>query len=254
MDIQARIREYTDWLYSSFTATKVGEYYELTTPYLDRLNDHLQIYVRQESNGTYFLTDDGYIIRNLISSGVSFSRSQKRRNMLEHIARNFGVSVNGNSLEVHASKSNYPQKKHMLLQTMMTIDDMFIAEPNAVKNFFAEDVGLYLDANGIYYARDFSLVGRTGSIYVYDYHIQRTQSRPERFCKAINRVTESSRNLTLFNWIDTQEKRSDKGNLILFLNDDNEIHDTDLDAFSSYGVDYILWSHRQDENSLALLA
>ena len=174
--------------------------------------------------------------------------------MLEHIARNFGVSVNGNNLEVHASKSHYPQKKHMLLQTMMTIDDMFIAEPNAVKNFFAEDVGLYLDANGIYYARDFSLVGRTGSIYVYDYHIQRTHSRPERFCKAINRVTESTRNLTLFNWIDTQEKRSDKGNLILFLNDDNEIHDTDLDAFSSYGVDYILWSHRQDENNLALLA
>ena len=49
MDIQARIREYTDWLYSGFTATKVGEYYELTTPYLDRLNDHLQIYVRQVS-------------------------------------------------------------------------------------------------------------------------------------------------------------------------------------------------------------
>ena len=62
MDIQKMINDYTDWLNSGFTAVQVGEYYELTTPYLDRYNDHMQIYVKQESNGSYLLTDDGDII------------------------------------------------------------------------------------------------------------------------------------------------------------------------------------------------
>lgn len=254
MDIQNMIKEYTDWLYGGFSAVQVGEFYELTTPYLDRYNDHLQIYVKQNKNGSYFLTDDGYIIDNLKSSGISVTRSAKRKEMLARIARNFGVSVNGSSLEIQATKSDYPQKKHMLIQAMLTIDDMFIAEPNTVKNFFAEDVGLYLDSNEIYYSRDFSLVGKTGSLYVYDYHMQRTKSRPERFCKAINHVTESSRNLTLFNWVDTKEKRSDKGELILFLNDDKRISNSDLEAFRSYDVNYILWSQRQSSDNIALLA
>ena len=131
MDIQKMIKEYTDWLYSSFSAVQVGEYYELTTPYLDRYNDHMQIYVKQESNGSYLLTDDGDIITSLASSGLSISRSPKRKRMLEHITRNFGISMNGNALEIRARKDTYPQKKHMLLQAMMTIDDMFIKQINA---------------------------------------------------------------------------------------------------------------------------
>lgn len=248
------IKEYTDWLYSNFSAVQVGEFYELTTPYLDRYNDHLQIYVKQNENGSYFLTDDGYIINNLKSSGIFISRSPKRKEMLLKIARNFGISINGESLEIQATKSNYPQRKHMLLQAMLTIDDMFVAEPNAVKNFFAEDVGLYLDSHDIYYSRDFSLVGKTGSIYVYDYHLQRTKTRSERFCKAINHMNESTRNLTLFNWVDTQEKRSDKGELIVFLNDEKGVNDSDLEAFQSYNVNYILWSQRQNTSNIALLA
>ena len=256
MDIQKMIKEYTDWLYSSFSAVQVGEYYELTTPYLDRYNDHMQIYVKQESNGSYLLTDDGDIITSLASSGLFISRSPKRKRMLEHITRNFGISMNGNALEIRARKDTYPQKKHMLLQAMMTIDDMFIAEPNPnnVQNFFAEDVGAFLDSNDIFYSRDFSLVGKTGSLYVYDYHLQRTKEKPERFCKAINRVNENSRNLALFNWVDTKEKRMDQSKLILFLNDEKQIKDADLEAFRSYDVNCILWSERDNPANLALLA
>lgn len=248
------IKGYTDWLNSNFSAVKVGEFYELTTPYLDRYNDHIQIYVKQNENGSYFLTDDGYIIGNLISAGVPMLRSAKRRETLMRIARNFGVTVNGNDLEIQATRSERPQRTHMLLQAMLTIDDMFIAEPNNVKSFFTEDVGLYLDSHDIFYSRDFSLVGKTGSLYVYDYHMQRTRSKPERYCKAINKITESSRNLTLFNWIDTQEKRADNGELILFLNDDKEINGSDLEALQTYNVHYILWSQRQNAEALELLA
>lgn len=254
MNIKEMIKDYTDWLNSNFSAVKVGEYYELTTPYLDRFNDCIQIYVRQEENGCFHLTDDGNIISNLELSGVSFDRSAKRKEMLSRIANSFGVSIKDKCLEIQATKSTYPQKKHMLLQAMMAIDDMFIAEPNAARSFFQEDVGLFLDSHDIFYSRDFSLVGKTGSIYTYEYHIQRTKTKPEIFCKPINRMSESTRNLTLFNWIDTQEKRKDAGELVLFLNDEKSIQETDLDAIQSYGIHFILWSQRQDPRNLALLA
>ncbi len=98
MDIQAMIKEYTDWLNSGFSAVKVGEYYELTTPYLDRFNDHLQIYVTQDQKGIFHLTDDGSVIRNLNSAGISFSRAPKRQAMLNRIASNFGVTINNKCL------------------------------------------------------------------------------------------------------------------------------------------------------------
>lgn len=254
MEIQNLINEYTQWLNAGFSAVECGEFYELTTPYLDRYNDNIQIYVKQNENGSYFLTDDGYIISNLQSSGVSFSNAPKRRDMLYRIARNFGVTVKDNNLEITATKSDYPQKKHMLIQTMLTVDDMFIAEPNTVKNFFTEDVGLFLDSHDIFYSRDFSLAGKTGSLYVYEYHLQRTKEKPERFCKALNHLSEATRNLTIFNWLDTQEKRADKSELILFLNDEKKIEDSDLEAFRSYGVNAILWSQRGYQENLRLLA
>ena len=42
MDIQSLIDDYANWLKSEIKVEKVGEYYELTTPYLDNANDYLQ--------------------------------------------------------------------------------------------------------------------------------------------------------------------------------------------------------------------
>lgn len=125
MDVQEMINSYTDWLNCSFSFIQMGEYYELTTPYLDRNNDHLQIYVKQEPNGTYLLTDDSNTISNLEAAGVSIIKSKKYKYMLERIVRDFGISINGSNLEIQATKSNYPQKQHMLLQAMMAIGDEF---------------------------------------------------------------------------------------------------------------------------------
>ena len=47
MDIQGLIDEYAAWLREKITFEKFGEYYEITTPYLDNSNDYLQIYVKK---------------------------------------------------------------------------------------------------------------------------------------------------------------------------------------------------------------
>ena len=64
MDIQKYIDSYAEWLKSEITFTKVGEYYEINTPFLNSDNDYLQFYVKQDANELYF-TDDGFTISSL---------------------------------------------------------------------------------------------------------------------------------------------------------------------------------------------
>lgn len=68
------IDSYANWIKERITFEKVNEYYEITTPYLDRFDDFLQIYVKQLKDGTIYMTDDGYIIGNLLSCGLSLRK------------------------------------------------------------------------------------------------------------------------------------------------------------------------------------
>ena len=254
MDIQQMIDDYANWLKSEIVVSKYGEYYELTTPYLDRFSDYLQIYVKQDESGKITMTDDGYIIGSLLSSGMSFKSGSKRKFMLDKIIRNYSLQLNENSITAIATAQNFPQKKHQMVQAMLTIDDMFEISAENVKDFFIEDIQTFFDANEIYYSRDFSLIGKTGSLYTYEFHFQRTKQKPERFCKAINRLRESNRNLTIFNWIDTQEKRSNEGQLVVMLNDENTVNLTDVEAFRSYSIEPVLFSSRTESISLFKVA
>lgn len=55
-EIQSLLDEYTRWLKEKTQVRQVDEWVEITTPYLDRHNDYLQIYARRR-NGNYVLTD-----------------------------------------------------------------------------------------------------------------------------------------------------------------------------------------------------
>ena len=111
LTIQAMIENYANWLKSEITTSQFGDYVELTLPYVDRFNDYLQIYAKHNRDGSIELTDDGYIINNLITSGIPLKKGTPRRNALEQIAHNFNVQLRGEDIVVRATPNNYPQKK-----------------------------------------------------------------------------------------------------------------------------------------------
>jgi len=254
MDIQKMIDDYTAWLRKEIVTTDFDEYVELTTPYLDRFNDYLQIYAKQSSDGAIELTDDGYIIGSLISSGMTFKKGSNRHRMLNKVAAKFNVSVVDEDIVTTATVHNFPQKKHMMVQAMLAIDDLFVVSPETTKNLFLEDIETYFNANGIYYSVDFSLLGKTGTIYNYDFHLQRTKEKPERFCRGFNKLNLSKRDLTLFNWIDTQEKRGDSSELIVIYNDENPVPGDVLTGFYNYGIKTVPFTQRQEQRYLKLFA
>ena len=252
MDIQSLLADYTSWLKEETTTAIFGEYIEITTPFLDRFNDYLQIYVRYNSDGTMHMTDDGYIIGNLLSSGVSLRKGSKKQKELEQIARKFGVTIVKEEVTTKATPHDFPQRKHLLIQALLAIDDLYAISPEGIENSFYEDVETYFAANDIYFTRNFPSLGKSGYIQTYDYHFQRSKEKPERFCNGYNRLNHASMERSIMSWLDTQERRGEGEEYIIIFNDSLTVAQGILTGFHNYGVTTLPFSQRQEPQYLQL--
>lgn len=238
------IGQYGGWLASKMTCADIAGIIEITTPFLDRHNDRLQVYLvpKQES---FCLTDDGHVVSDLLSSGFNFTDSRKKH--FEGILRAFGVLTNqDNELYIEASDINFPQKLHKLLQGMLAINDMAMMSKSKIASIFLEDVKRYLDKHDVRYSPDVDFVGRSGLTHHFDYVIPKSNLRPERLIKAINRPSRDAATNLLFAWEDTKETRPAKAQAYAIIND-SEVKGltTVINSFSRYGITAIRWSERE---------
>ena len=235
--------KYISWLEDEITVNKINEYIEVTSPFLDRYNDYLQVYAKLENDNEIILTDDSYIINNLEISGIDM-KSSKRKQLLQSLLNKYSVKLEDNALVTKANIEDFPQKILFLMQAMLNVDDMFMLSQNKVASLFLEDVKNFLDKKDIFYTKDVNFVGKSGFLYNYEYLIQRTRNKPERLCKVINNPTKQNFESTMFMWNDTKETRENNSQLIVFLNDENRIDTNIIEGFKKYNVDTIPWSER----------
>lgn len=251
MDIQKLIDAYTSWLNKEITFEKIGEYYEITTPYLDNANDYLQIYVKQEGNDIFF-TDDGITMHNLEMSGLQLK--QNRKLQLQRILYQYGVQLKGDELTAKAPINSFAQKKHLFIQAMLRIEDMFAVSKSRVSSFFLDDIQDFFQEKEIYYTDSVQLMGLSGFSHNYDFLIQRSKTKPERLCQAVNNPNRSTMGNILFAWNDTKPARKNESQLIVILNDQNNIARGVEDAFLNYEAKVIRWSERNKESNISLLS
>jgi hypothetical protein len=244
-ECQQLIDAYVDWLRKGLVVERLESACELTTPFLDRHNDHLQIYATRV-NGKIVLTDDGYTLSDLRTSGTDL-KSPKRRDVLELLLNGFGVQTDGRELKVEASSRNLGQRVHSLVQAMLAVNDMFVLAKPRVATFFWEDVRSFLDMNDVRYSPRVKLPGRTGFDHAIDFLIPKSRSRPERIVQAINAPTKNTISAYLFTLEDTCEGRGEDSEAYAFLNDtDREVGGDVVEALEMYKVIPALWSNRSD--------
>lgn len=236
--------KYIKWLEDEITVNKIGEYLEITSPFLDRYNDYLQVYAKLKNNKEIILTDDSYIINNLQISGIDIN-SSKRKQLLESFLNKYNVKLEKDALVIKSGIEDFPQKILFLMQAMLNVDDMFMLSQNKVASIFLEDVTEFLDSKEIFYSKDVSFIGKSGFVYSYEYLLQRTKEKPERLCKVINNPNKQNFQNTIFMWNDTKETREKDSQLIVFLNDENQIDSTVIEGFKNYEVNTISWSERE---------
>lgn len=251
MDIQKLLNDYMKWLKTEITFDKIGEYYEITTPYLNNANDYLQIYVKQE-NEEIFFTDDGEIIHNMKMNGIQLN--QNRKNHLQKILNQFGVKLEGDELVAKAQLNNFAQKKHFFIQAMLRVDDMFSMVKTRETSFFIDDVQSFFEKKDIYYSENVQFMGVSGFSHNYDFLLQRSKTKPERLCRAINTPNKSSMENILFAWNDTKPARNNNSQLIVIMNDNKKVANGIVEAFQNYDVNVIFWSEREKEKNISLLS
>ena len=250
MDIQSLIDQYTLWLKSEISFDRVGEYYEITTPYLDNANDYLQIYVRLQGDEVYF-TDDSATIQRLRMGGLQFSQNRKLH--LQRILNQFGIQLNKDELIAKAPIGSFAQKKHAFIQAMLRIDDMFALSKTKVASLFLDDIQEYFTEHEIYYTDNVQFTGTSGFSHNYDFVMQRSKTKPERLCQAVNLPNKTSMSNILFAWNDTKPSRKSDSQLIVLINDQQNISKGVIDGFTNYDAKVIRWSERKKPENLALL-
>lgn len=242
-ECQDLVEKYGEWLKQKFTVQDIGGICEIVTPFVDRHNDFLQIYVKRSDN-SLILTDDGYTISDLKLSGFEIT-TDKRKRMLNAILNGFGVRLDGDQITIKASVDNYPQKKHNLIQAMLAINDMFVMAKPVVASLFKEDVENYLHLNQIRYTPAVKFAGKSGFDQSFDFVIPASQKQPERIINTINHPNRQNISFLIFMWADTKDVRPVKSTTYGFLNDsENKVNPEFESALQQYGIKPLLWSKR----------
>lgn len=245
------VRAYTGWLGSEIDVRPIDGWFEVTTPFLDRHNDYLQIYARLAGND-WVLTDDAFVITDLSQSGCDIERGSRRQELLETVLRGYGVKREDDELTVRASDDELPQRLHDLIQAMMTVDDLFFTTQAVTFNLFFRDVGTWLSQSNIRFTQDIKLTGSSGLDHKFDFVIPRSDVLPERVLQSANRPNRGWAERFAFSWLDTKETRPDGSIAYAFLNDDPDgVGQNLIDALQSYDIQPFVWSER--ENALERL-
>jgi hypothetical protein len=243
-EIKSLLDNYVAWLRDKTTLRPVNDWVEITTPYLDRHNDQLQIYIKGIDPG-YLLSDDGYIIEDLEQSGCKLE-TPKRQSLLKMTLNGFGVQLNGKRLEIRASSDNFALRKHNLLQAMLAVNDLFYMAEPMVATLFFEDVVSWLDLNEIRYTPKVKFTGKTGYDYLFDFVIPKSRVKPERIISAVNNPSKNYAQSLILAWFDTREERPAESILYAFLNDSERPVAADVvEALKNYEVNPVPWSKRE---------
>lgn len=98
---------------------------EISSPFIDSLNENIKLYVVPESNDIK-VTDDGYTIWNLETTGMVFRKGSQRERILLDIMERYSVDIDLSTKELYikTDSDNLGMAIHVLTQTILSVSDL----------------------------------------------------------------------------------------------------------------------------------
>lgn len=237
------IKSYIEWLNSKIGLRKVGEWYEITTPFLNHHNDYIQIFAKRE-NSKILISDDGITIDELEMLGLNLERSEKRKIELSIILNSFGIKKDDkNDLFLYCNDNNFPESKHRFIQAILSVYDMYMLAEAKVESFFFEDVMKYFDDRNIRYTPNVQFIGRSNFPHQFEFSIPKSKQRPERIIKLLNTPRKDLVISSLFSFEDTQKNRPESKGIIIMNDKTIKISEEINDAVNQYNIMPIPWTN-----------
>lgn len=238
------VEQYFSWLKAKTAWREINGWTEITTPYLDRHNDYIQIYLRQEGD-EWELTDDGETLSDLAQSGCELD-TPRRKALLNTTLNGFGVHLANGAITVKAKQDSFPLRKHNLIQAILAVNDLFYLARASVESFFFEDVALWMDTADIRYTQRVKFSGRTGYDHLFDFVVPKSRRAPERILRVVNNPVKDQANAVILSWVDTKEARPSDSVAYAVLNDrERAVSDGVIEALRNYDITPLPWSLRE---------
>ena len=161
--------------------------------------------------------------------------------------KGFGIKLNNDALEIHATPETFPLRKHNLVQAMLAVNDLFYLAQPMVAGLFYEDVVAWLEDNDVRFTPKAKFTGISGWDHLFDFVIPKSRKQPERIVQAINRPTRDTAESFMHKWSDTREVRASDSMAYAFLNDrEQAVPPAVIDAFRNYAIHPVSWSQRSE--------
>ena len=248
--IDEKINEYYQWLKdnTAIREDKGTGWFTVDSPFAGLFNDHIEIFVKKESETEILLSDDGETLCNLSLSGVDISRSSKRKEYLQKILNNYGVRLDGDEIFVTSNGADFAKKKHALVSAIISASDMDMLANTNITSMFSEDVMAFADMKGVLYTPMFIVRGKSGLDFNFDFQVAGRQS--ELAVKTFNSLKQNNLSSYLFCLGDVKEARERTSGKefrsLAIVNDAGARPSARLiDALRTYNTNVMLWSDRE---------
>jgi hypothetical protein len=241
------VNDYLKWLKSEYEEKELKNgWTSIITPYLNRRNDMIEIFLKKSGNGLYLISDGGETISDLEACGLNFS-SDKRQAILRSITNGLGIHCDEQkNLTVKATIGELPLKKHMLIQGIISIGDMFFLNSGNVRGIFLEEVQSWLNEVNAKYIDNFIINGDSGLTHHFDFALV-GQTNKKRYLRVINNPDQKTIEAYAFSWIDCKKNRPNDSEAVAILNDATNRRSISKlsDALKSCDILPLRWSKRE---------
>lgn len=250
---------YLNWIKENTKFTNVKQnIVELSSPFLDAMDENIKIYIENGMN-EFKISDDGFTIWSLESSGVSFRKGSTRDSILKSIVNQHGINISeGKELYKYVDEKNLGNSMHTFLQSILSISDMLMYSTHTIENLFFDEVNKYFNENKqLYDPFPFlEIIGRSKLSYRFDF-LMNVKNNNKKLVTLINYLTQAQIERALISWEDTSIQRKKLYNeniqMVTLINDkERKLTKEYEEAFITYGIEPIEFSNKkQIEKSLS---
>lgn len=199
------LTDYLNWLKRNYRIKHLESSDQIVTPFVNAINDNINIYVDKVTNQEFLLSDDGETLNDLSLNGIELTNT--RIKLIERILLGSGVDLKKDELVTKGYNSQFSEKKHALLQTILRVNDLMMTRRNNVVNLFYDEVSAFLHENKVFGTNRAKFTGISGLDYKIDYTIPAKENKPEIFVQFCNHLAFSEITNSAFIFEDIQNQR-----------------------------------------------
>ncbi|OGO50626.1 MAG: hypothetical protein A2148_00700 [Chloroflexi bacterium RBG_16_68_14] len=167
-------QRYVATLTEGFQCQTLESRIRITTPYLYPDNDLIDVYIEELSPARIRVTDLGETLRHLQIQGFDISGTPKRRYMVDTIAAGTGVEAVRGELVKEGTTHELGELLFDVIAAARGVSDLIYTSRTYEPAVFTEEVGRFLQENGVKYETRARLTGGTGKVYTVDFRLVET--------------------------------------------------------------------------------